>query len=85
MQKTLHFQTINTPNKNKNSILTYSQTQKSVEESIKTNIKYCQKFDRKITEQGKTLPIMYWLSEMHKTSIGARFWVVENPFTVVTN
>ena len=61
------------PNKNKNS--TYSQTQESKDRIIKTNIKYCKKFGLKITEQDKTLPIMYWLPKMHKTSIDARFIV----------
>ena len=56
------------PNKNKNLTSTYSQTQKSREEIIKTNIKYCKKFDLNITEQDKTLPIMYWLPKMHKTT-----------------
>ena len=58
------------PNKNKNSTSTYSQTLKYKEEIIKTNIKYCKKFSKK-------LPIMYWLPKMHKTApIGARFIVV---------
>ena len=35
--------------------------QKSNKELIETNIKYCKKFDLKITEQDKTFPIMYWL------------------------
>ena len=37
------------PNKNENSTLIYSQTQMYKEEFIKTNIKYCKKFDLKIT------------------------------------
>ena len=45
-------------NKNKNS-KSYSQTLKSKEELNETNIKYCKTFDLKITEQDKTLPIMY--------------------------
>ena len=45
------------PNKNRNSTSTYSKTQNSKEEIIKTNIKYCKKCDlRKLTEQDKTLP-----------------------------
>ena len=32
------------PNKNKNSTSTASQTQKSKEELIETNLKYCKKF-----------------------------------------
>ena len=45
-------------NINKNSISTYSQTQKSKEELIETNIKYCKQFDLKITEQDKTFLIV---------------------------
>ena len=33
------------------------------------------KFDNEIAEQEKTLPIMYWLPTMLKTSIGKRFIV----------
>ena len=55
------------PNENKNSTSTYSQTLKSKEEIIKTNIKYCKNVDLKITEQDKILHIMYWLPKMHKT------------------
>ena len=63
------------PNKNKNSTSTFSQTQKYKEEIIKANIKYCKKFNLKVTEQDKTLSIMYWFPKMHKTPIGARFIV----------
>ena len=42
---------------------------------IKTNMKYCTKFDLKITEQDRTLPIIYWLPKVHKTPVGARFIV----------
>ena len=46
-------------NINKNLTSPYSQTQNSKEELIKTDIKYCKKFYLKITEQDKTLSIMY--------------------------
>ena len=46
-----------------------------MEKLIKTNMKYCTKFDLKITEQDRTLPIIYWLPKVHKTPIGARFIV----------
>ena len=77
MQKILHFQAITgiSPNQNKDLTSTYSQTQKSKEEHIETNIKYCKTCDLKTTEQDKTLPIMYWLPKMYKTPIGARFIV----------
>ena len=44
----------------------YSQTQKSMEELIKTKIKCCKKL-----EQDKAIPIMYWLPKIHMTLIGA--------------
>ena len=44
-----------------------SQTQKSKEEFIKTNVKHCKKFDLKISEPDINLPIMYWLPKAHKT------------------
>ena len=62
------------PNKKK-SISKYSQTQKSKKKLIETKNKYFKRFDLKITQQDKTLPIMYWLPKMHKTPIGARFIV----------
>ena len=63
------------PNINKNLTSPYSQTQKSKEELIKTDIKYCKKNYLKITEQDKTFSIMYWLPKMQKAPIGARFIV----------
>ena len=62
-------------NQIKLSTATYSPTLKSKEKITKTNIKYCRMFFLKITDQGKTLPIMYWLPKMHKTPIGGRFIV----------
>ena len=47
----------------------------SKEEPIETNIKYCKKYNLKITEQDKTLPIIYWLPKMSKAPIGAKFMV----------
>ena len=47
------------PSINTNLTLTYSQTQNSKEKLIETNIKYCKNLDIKITEQDKTLTIMY--------------------------
>ena len=65
----------NSPNKSKNLTSTYSQTQKSKEELIETNIKYSKKFYLKITEPNKTLTIMSLLPKMNKKQIGARFMV----------
>ena len=61
--------------KDKNLTSTYKRKQKPKEEIIETNIKYCEKFDLKITEQDKTLPIIYWLPAMNKTQNGVRFIV----------
>ena len=61
------------PNKNTNSVSTISQTQEFKEEVIKTNVKQCKRFFLKITEQGKTFSIMYWLPKM--TPIGGTFTV----------
>ena len=63
------------PSKNNKNLRKYSETQNSKEEIVKTNIKYCKKFDFKLTKQGKTFHIMYWLPKMRKTPIGARFIV----------
>ena len=52
-----------------------SQTQKSKEEFIKTNVKHCKKFDLKISEPDINLPIMYWLPKAHKTPTDERFVV----------
>ena len=60
------------PNKNENSTSSYSQTQKSKEDTLKTNIKYSKTPNLKLTEQDKTLPIIYQQPKMHKTPIGAR-------------
>ena len=49
------------PNKTKYSTSTYLEIQKNKQEIFKTNIKSCNKFDHKITEQNKALPIMYQL------------------------
>ena len=38
-------------NKMKHSTSAYSQTKKFMEELVKTNIKYCKKFDPKIIEE----------------------------------
>ena len=54
---------------------TYSQVDISKEDIINANINYCKKFDLDVTNNDKTLPIMYWLPKMHKTPVGARFIV----------
>ena len=49
---------------------------RSIEEIIEANINYCKTFDLNITDRDKLLPIMYWLPEMYKTIIVARFIVI---------
>ena len=56
------------------SNFTNSKANFSRDDIIKDNENYCQKFDLKLTGKDRSLPIiMYWLSELHKTPIGARF------------
>ena len=55
---------------------TYSKTNFTKDNIIKNNENYCQKFDHKLTEKDLSLPVMYWLSKLHKTPIGARFIIV---------
>ena len=54
---------------------TYSKATHSIEEIIQANIRSCKKFNRNITELGKSLAIMYWLPKIHKTLVGVRFIV----------
>ena len=68
-------------NKSKNSTSIYSQTQKSKEKIIKTNIKYCEKVDLLVSDQEKTIPKMYWLGRMHKTTIGERLIVASKNYS----
>ena len=57
----------------KKSTSTYSQAQKFKEKITKSDVKYCEKCELKITEQDKTLSIMYCSPKMYQTPIGARF------------
>ena len=63
------------PNENKNSTSTYSQTQNYKEKIIQTNIKYWKKFYLKKIDQDQTLPIMYLSPKMYETPIEAGFIV----------
>ena len=47
----------------------------SIDEIILANMNYCETFDLNITELNKMLPIVYWLFNIHMTSIGTRFIV----------
>ena len=52
---------------------TYNNVDIPKADIINDNANYCNKFDLKLTEKQKALPIMYWLPKMHKTPIGCRF------------
>ena len=53
----------------------YSKATHSIEEIVLAKINYCKKFDLSIKEIDRLLPIIYWLPNMQKTFIGARFIV----------
>ena len=52
---------------------TYKVCNDSKDEIINNNTTFLQKFDLKITDQKKCLPIMYWIPKMHKNPVGCRF------------
>ena len=52
---------------------TYKVCNDSKDEIINNNTTFLQKFDLKITDQQKCLPIMYWIPKMHKNPVGCRF------------
>ena len=52
---------------------TYSKATHSIKVIIQPNIRSCKKFDLNIIKLDKSLPIMYWLPNMHKTLVGVRF------------
>ena len=54
---------------------TNSKGTHSIEEIIPAHISYCWKFDLNITELVESLLIMYLLPKIHKTTVGARFFV----------
>ena len=60
-------------NNNNQQNLTYSKANFSKEDIINNNENFCKKFDLKLTDKDRSLPIMYWLPKLHKTPIGARF------------
>ena len=56
----------------------YSKAANSIEEIIQTKIYYCKKFDLKITELDKLLPIMHWLPKIH---IVTSYYCTTNPLS----
>ena len=44
-----------------------------IEKIVQAILNYFNEFDLNITKRDKTLPIVYWLLEMRKASVGARF------------
>ena len=51
----------------------YSKANFSKDDIIKNNYNYCQKVDLRRTVKDRSLSVMYWLPQPHKTPIGARF------------
>ena len=52
------------------------------EEVVNENIKLCGNVNLNISENEKTLPIMYWIPKMHKNPIGARFIVASKTCSI---
>ena len=61
---------------NKND--TYKVTERIASDIIDTNIEFCKKYNLKVPEEHKTLPIMYWTPKMHKNPIGHRFIIASS-------
>ena len=52
---------------------TYEKSNLSIREIVENNIKFCERFGLKISEQQLSLPLMYWSPKMHKNPVGKRF------------
>ena len=50
---------------------TYYKANKSCDELINENTEYNKSLDFEVTEEEKTLPIIYWIPKMHKNPTGA--------------
>ena len=61
---------------------TYSKVDTSKEGMINTKFKYWSNFGMVVTDKQKDLPIMYWLTKMHKTPLCCRFIVASKQYTL---
>ena len=61
-----------------NSSETYKVSDLNKEVIIQNNVEFCAKYNFKVSDEQKTLPIIYWIPKMHKTPIGSRFIVASS-------
>ena len=52
---------------------TYKLHNVEKESIIQTNTLFCKKYKLAVSEDQKTLPIMYWIPKIHKHPVGTRF------------
>ena len=57
---------------------TYKFTNKLSADIIQNNVEFCEKYKLKVTDDQKTLPIMYWIPKMHKNPTSCRFIVASS-------
>ena len=57
---------------------TYKLQNVKKESIIQTNTLFCEKYKLAVSEDQKTLPIMYWIPKMHKNPVGTRFIVASS-------
>ena len=57
---------------------TYKLQNVEKESIIQTNTLFCEKYKLAVSEDQKTLPIMYWIPKMHKNPVGTRFIVASS-------
>ena len=59
----------------------YSKANFSKDDIVENNENYCQKFDLGLRDEDCSLPIMYWLPNLHKTGVEARFIITSRNFS----
>ena len=52
---------------------TYCLANKDIKEILENNVQICRNFGLELIENEKCLLLMYWIPNLHKTPIGARF------------
>ena len=60
---------------------TYKLQNVKKESIIQTNTLFCEKYKLAVSEDQKTLPIMYWIPIMHKNPVGTRFIVASSKYS----